>query len=301
MTQAGPRNSILDLFDPLKTPSRPPSPDSDKENASPRDREPTLTAYFNRTYSKQDTKASLSPKLTRRLIDVGDATVDNISSAVRKTWNGGDREVRLNDNEQLPQHEIRLPSPRTPLADIPPEHCPQLIARQKVYRREELRLSAPPLPIVRITPAPEDTSLSTSSNRAEIHSQVSAITPPVPSFVEPSSTAHLAPSSTPSLLLGIPPPRSASPSEDVTLSSEPQITAEQSASFSCMDVGSFDLLNAQMDIGSGSGLGMDSDLFFNLSGIESVFDKSLKTIEDRKRNEDKGNISNYAHYTLRAI
>jgi hypothetical protein len=68
-----------------------------------------------------------------------------------------------------------------------------------------------------------------------------------------------------------------------------------------MDAGSFDLLNAQMDIGSGSGLGMDSDLFLNLSGIESVFDKSLKTMEDRKRNEDKGNISNYAYYTLRAI
>ncbi|KAF6766589.1 hypothetical protein DFP72DRAFT_867066 [Ephemerocybe angulata] len=79
-----PRQSILSLFDPLASlqdPSTPPrndSPDSesDKENENPPPRtDLTLTTFFNRTYKPRH--SALKP-IRRRLIDVGDATVDNI-------------------------------------------------------------------------------------------------------------------------------------------------------------------------------------------------------------------------------
>ncbi|KAL0953296.1 hypothetical protein HGRIS_004546 [Hohenbuehelia grisea] len=78
-----PRESILALFDPLKQSSSPPKLGySDKENATPVRRrtsaakdEHTLTAFFSRTYKLQPENP---PVCRRRLVDIGDATVDEI-------------------------------------------------------------------------------------------------------------------------------------------------------------------------------------------------------------------------------
>ncbi|KAF5323430.1 hypothetical protein D9611_005731 [Ephemerocybe angulata] len=79
-----PRQSLLSLFDPLASlqdPSTPPRNDSpgsesDKENENPPPRtDLTLTTFFNRTYKPHH--SALKP-IRRRLIDVGDVTVDNI-------------------------------------------------------------------------------------------------------------------------------------------------------------------------------------------------------------------------------
>lgn len=78
-----PRQSILSMFDPLnQSTMQSLGDDSEKENATPiRAQKPadglTMTAFFNRTY--KPTLQPMQPTLTRRLVDVGDVTVDEFS------------------------------------------------------------------------------------------------------------------------------------------------------------------------------------------------------------------------------
>ncbi|TFK30830.1 hypothetical protein FA15DRAFT_662890 [Coprinopsis marcescibilis] len=161
MNNSRPRASILSLFDPLSAtpePSTPPrndSPtvDSDKENENPPKNELTLTTFFNRTYKPQH----LSPKpLRRRLIDVGDVTVD----AVETSWLGDDDDegdfqaswgLDDDENETLTFRQMAVsatpkwttPRPttstlvvsptagRTPLAELVLDHDPDATPRNK--------------------------------------------------------------------------------------------------------------------------------------------------------------------------
>lgn len=79
-----PRHSLLALFDPLAETNLPttpprndsPSAESDKENENPPRTDLTLTTFFNRTYKQPQSHDTIKP-LKRRLIDVGDITVEN--------------------------------------------------------------------------------------------------------------------------------------------------------------------------------------------------------------------------------
>ncbi|KAL4266703.1 hypothetical protein AB1N83_002842 [Pleurotus pulmonarius] len=76
-----PRQSILSMFDPLNQ-STSLDNDSEKENATPTRAQKsvdgmTMTAFFNRTY--KPTLQPMQPTFTRRLVDVGDVTVDEFS------------------------------------------------------------------------------------------------------------------------------------------------------------------------------------------------------------------------------
>lgn len=83
-----PRPSVLSLFDPLlatQEPSTPPrngtpEADSDKENSNPPRTDLTLTTFFNRTY-KPNHQLEVKP-LRRRLVDVGDVTVDDVDDCL---------------------------------------------------------------------------------------------------------------------------------------------------------------------------------------------------------------------------
>lgn len=84
MIQNRPRNSILSLFDPLNASpfereTNSSSPDSDKENANPTISSDPTTLFFNRAYKSSQSIPPKPSTLTHRLIDVGDATIDNIS------------------------------------------------------------------------------------------------------------------------------------------------------------------------------------------------------------------------------
>jgi hypothetical protein len=128
-----PRNSILHLFDPLARNA--PSPDSDKENSSP-----TRFNFFGLDHHDNPVK------LTRRLVDVGDITVQDNSVQ--------DDELDENDSSPLsfsvtatprPQLTTDDPSnstPRTPFTEIPVEHDTP-VARSKTYKRPPLPLSDP--------------------------------------------------------------------------------------------------------------------------------------------------------------
>ncbi|GLB35966.1 hypothetical protein LshimejAT787_0302540 [Lyophyllum shimeji] len=161
-----PRSSILHLFDPLASPAQSrdtPSPDSDKENSCP---------AFAEAFFDPAIKHSSPVVLKRRLVDVGDVTVDDPSTLAMLTEEeelDGSMCVDDNDTLTLPpfptvtparagvsQVEGRTPTNstvRTPLGELALDQDITPVARTKVYRRQ------PPLPSV-ITPASDDSSLS---------------------------------------------------------------------------------------------------------------------------------------------
>ncbi|KAG5647558.1 hypothetical protein DXG03_008911 [Asterophora parasitica] len=139
-----PRDSILDLFDPLvSVPLRDaPSPDSDKENASPAPQivDCSVTeAFFQRTL-----KQASPVVLKRRLVDVGDTTVDDPSMLAMLTEEDELDDSMCDDENDtltlpppLPKAAATPPksTPRTPLGEISFDRDITPIARTKVYRR----------------------------------------------------------------------------------------------------------------------------------------------------------------------
>ncbi|KAJ7651695.1 hypothetical protein DFH06DRAFT_551407 [Mycena polygramma] len=139
-----PRASILQLFDPLSARDAH-SPDSDKENSFPD------SDFFPQTYVQHASPV----RLTRRLVEVGDVTVDN----------GGDEDGGEEEEEEVEADEndtIGLPppasSPRTPLADVTfdRERTPM---RSKMYRRK-----AAAGELASSQPAPEDYAFASVIN-----------------------------------------------------------------------------------------------------------------------------------------
>lgn len=150
-----PRSSILVLFDPLSPPRDAPSPDSDKENS----------AHFTHK---------------RRLVDVGDVTIDDPSLLHDDHLLDDDLSFNDDENDTLtfrqmasatparlfPQSPPRS-NPRTPLADIALDHDSTPIARTKVYRRP---VPAAPsslsrvVDLIPVTVAPQDSPLASVIN-----------------------------------------------------------------------------------------------------------------------------------------
>ncbi|KAJ7926035.1 hypothetical protein B0H13DRAFT_1110338 [Mycena leptocephala] len=112
-----PRPSILQLFDPLSTRDAH-SPDSDKENSFPD------SDFFPQTHAQH----TIPVRLTRRLVEVGDVTVD-----IEGDDKDGDEEDEEDENDTIGLYPP--PSPRTPLGDVTfdRERTPM---RCKTYRRK---------------------------------------------------------------------------------------------------------------------------------------------------------------------
>lgn len=135
-----PRSSLLHLFDPLASPQRnAPSPDSDKENSSP--------SQF--SFYSPNSPGPVPVKLTHRLIDVGDITVQDHSIHLLLDDEPGNDE---NDSSTVScsatptprfQPITDAPSPRTPFAELPLQDDITPMARSKTYRRSPLPPSSP--------------------------------------------------------------------------------------------------------------------------------------------------------------
>ncbi|TFK36894.1 hypothetical protein BDQ12DRAFT_736632 [Crucibulum laeve] len=175
MVASRPRNSVLYLFDPLaddaECPSTPDPAESDKENSSP-PAHLSLSAFFTRTYKSSHTLNPAPHVPKRRLIDIGDMTIDDAS--FHEMF--GDTDDHDHDNDDLDDQyaceltseveddendtltfrdmakaatpnwkhkSISSPStpsssthPRTPLAELPIESDSTPTIRTKVYRRQ---------------------------------------------------------------------------------------------------------------------------------------------------------------------
>ncbi|KAJ7193359.1 hypothetical protein GGX14DRAFT_589276 [Mycena pura] len=112
MNANGPRPSILQLFDPLSSRDTH-SPDSDKENAAP-----VYSGFFPKPLYQHPSHAGV--RLTRRLVDVGDVTVqlDDVAECAdegRDEYEGGNDSEDDTVRQRLPSLP---PSPRTPLGDV---------------------------------------------------------------------------------------------------------------------------------------------------------------------------------------
>ncbi|KAG5654730.1 hypothetical protein H0H81_007486 [Sphagnurus paluster] len=185
-----PRESILDLFDPLASqpPSRDaPSPDSDKENSSPPlSHDASMTAAF----FKRTPKHASPVVLKRRLIDVGDVTVDDPSMLAMLTEEEELDESMCDDDDTLTLPTLPSKTPariaiindahsstvttRTPLGEISLEREITPMAQTKMYKRPPPTLHSTPSIII---PASTDVS--------SIDSVINAVNASDASFASP--------------------------------------------------------------------------------------------------------------------
>jgi hypothetical protein len=325
-----PRASVLELFDPLKTPAIPRnglnystgSSSSDKENVGP----PNL--YHNPDHSKElawdlffvsslPKRKHKSPvKLRWRLVDVGDATVDDIVLADLDRDGEGDDEGASTDSEvtlsPIAENDVETfhaadsipfdlattpkpPAPRPPLSEL--DLSVIRIPRKRPLKRSDL--PCPPLkkcvasnttPIGDV-PAAEcnfvnNVSSPTSVPPNNLHQTSgpsdAVITPSVGSDRSEPSSTDFVPSSTPLLLTTHSLPPSTSPLKEQRLSRPVRSEADKHASPSFhMELGdngtSFNLLDGRIEIASGIG---DSDSFVGES-TASISTKHGKFLIDR--------------------
>ncbi|KAG6899778.1 hypothetical protein C0993_006964 [Termitomyces sp. T159_Od127] len=196
-----PRSSILNLFDPLlsQDSSRDaPSPDSDKENCLDSD-----LSFFGRP-----SKAPSPVKLKRRLVDVGDITIDDPTTHPMLTEEDElDDSMCADDNDTMtfcipavtPARDTTVqkatPShacPRTPLAELSIDCDMTPIVRTKMYRRN------PPSAFTS-----SDTVLPASSEISSFASVIDAVTASGLSFAgcpRPSSDCELGNEDQPAIL-----------------------------------------------------------------------------------------------------
>lgn len=109
-----PRHSLLSLFDPLAAPQTPPSHfDEDKENFTP------FSALFTR--SNNHNPSTPVPPLKKRLVDVGDATLDDSSILDLLTEEQEPLSASVTCLETpVPPFQRRTPLARPPLGDANP-------------------------------------------------------------------------------------------------------------------------------------------------------------------------------------
>jgi hypothetical protein len=155
-TMNRPRPSVLQLFDPLSTRDVH-SPDSDKENSLPDD-------FFLQIHVKHPSPV----RLTRRLVEVGDITVDDRADHSDSDGEGGDEE----EDEDDTIGPYPAPTPRTPLGEVTfdREVTPM---RSKMYRRK-----ANISPRVTSNPAPDDyafASVINAVNASAFHAPPSVV------------------------------------------------------------------------------------------------------------------------------
>lgn len=159
MNATRPRHSVLSLFDPLVDEQRDASsPDSDKENSA---------SFFGRSF-----KPASPVVLKRRLVDVGDVTLDDASMLMMLTDEEELDDIEDDENDTLifrvptATPARSAPSPRTPLGEITLEDDTP-VARSKVYKRP-----------------PPSSSLS-STNDSSISSVINAVNASGISFASP--------------------------------------------------------------------------------------------------------------------
>ncbi|KAJ7040360.1 hypothetical protein C8F04DRAFT_1391837 [Mycena alexandri] len=251
-----PRPSVLQLFDPLTTRDAH-SPDSDKENTLPD------FDFFPQTWVQHPSPV----RLTRRLVEVGDVTVD----AAEDNENAAGEEED-DENDTVGIHP--LSSPRTPLGDVTfdRERTPM---RSKMYRRKaaagEMAVSnaatddyafasvmgavtasggtLDEAPLVVICP-PEDNHSSPASDTDILSASLATLSlaTPTGSLIADTTMAFPTPSeASPLLLLPIMPPPS-SESASTTSFNFDRSSADLQTSFALhmnmnSDDTSFDLLN----------------------------------------------------------
>ena len=232
-----PRESILDMFDPLNrqeppTPNRDElsmSPESDKENLESNMGE--LTAFFTRTYSSKMTQ--VPDRRMKRLIDVGEVTVimgeDGAGLGIPTGEGEGGKENADNervlgqlDIDATPRYEHKsfsmspddseTPMQRVPFQDITPETTP--VRRNRTFRRDENLTDSAIHLSPRTTPAPPSSPLASVINSINFGDDALALTEyelPQISISFPSrsagvhdlasSTADLIPSASSALLI----------------------------------------------------------------------------------------------------
>lgn len=222
-TMTRPRESILNLFDPLNLndPSTPKrelvpgtrSPDSDKENSEPTQvNAGEITAFFNRTYSRTLAPAHMKPM--KRLVDVGDLTValdeEDVNGGLGMVIEDDDDEkerqkATVNDLEvgdiprpeqilQVSSDDMETPMQRAPFADITPEATP--IPPKRTYRHEGGDFPSPRTVTQQspgITRAPPGSPLASIINAInfagpDIHTSTSGAHVPQISVSSPGST-----------------------------------------------------------------------------------------------------------------
>lgn len=116
-----PRHSVLDMFDPLTSITSPSrdvsSPDSDKENSSPSEANNcTMTNFFGRSY-----KQAHEPPVTfkRRLIDIGDMTIDDVSMLDMLTEEEGPSEGENEEENQTAMFLLPVGTPSRLVSKAP--------------------------------------------------------------------------------------------------------------------------------------------------------------------------------------
>lgn len=272
-----PRDSILNLFDPLfsaqpSTPPSCPSPElgSDKENAPAGDSPITLTKFFNRTYTRYKAQ-SPHPLPKGRLIDFSDPNVSYDSSS--DIDDDCDDDVPQEERAPVMQHEAgdaQGTPQRRPLADIalgdnssspmsiPQKGGPAAAAGALFGSPSSFRLARP-------TPAPSSSPLA---------SVINAINGTTPS--SSSSTPHIA--VTPAAAPPSPSPTRRQLRPGATLGVSPDLDArrvsvdlQQSLSVH-FDESSFDLLKDKILFPENDSLGdleMDLDLGEGALGLKA--------------------------------
>ncbi|KAI0925684.1 hypothetical protein AcV5_008355 [Taiwanofungus camphoratus] len=196
MTTNKPRNSVLYLFDPLKspvTPRRDSSPDSgsDKENDAPPGE---FTVFFNRIYPSKNHAVLKTPE--GRLIDFSDTTMDD-------AW-ATDEAIEIEPNEDMNhpegspcvsqgRSETRLQTPsmsRIPLADIDLEKTPRShpIRIPPRLRQDIEKLPDDSIPASHVTAAPSSSPLAEVINAINLSAMtISAAEPSTPTTLCGSS------------------------------------------------------------------------------------------------------------------
>ncbi|KAJ7786573.1 hypothetical protein B0H16DRAFT_1490919 [Mycena metata] len=276
-----PRPSVLQLFDPLTTRDAH-SPDSDKENTLPD------SDFFPQTWVQHPSPV----RLTRRLVEVGDVTVNTAEDDENV-----EAEEEDDENDTVGIHPPS--SPRTPLGDVTfdRERTPM---RSKMYRRKAaademvVQNAAPDAraftsvtdaatasggtlgetPFVVICP-PEDNHSSPASDTEILSASLATLSlaTPTGSLIADTTMAFPTPSeASPLHLLPVMPPPS-SESASTTSFNFDRSSADLQTSFALhmnmnSDDTSFDLLNDRISF---LGLG-DEESFDMAKGMHSVSD-----------------------------
>ncbi|KAF9040432.1 hypothetical protein BDZ89DRAFT_1129037 [Hymenopellis radicata] len=142
-----PRESILSLFDPLHDGAisddgeASDDYDSDKENSAPPAADMTMGTFFK---SFKPTATSQPVVLRKRLVDVGDVTVDESYLASVSEDDEDEDEFDDENNflpvEQTPRpaiiHGTLRPSPRTPFMELQSEHEATPVAAKRMLKRQ---------------------------------------------------------------------------------------------------------------------------------------------------------------------
>ncbi len=296
-TMSRPRESILSLFDPLHDGAvsddgdASDDYDSDKENSAPPAADMTMGTFFK---SFKPTATSQPVVLLRkRLVDVGDVTVDESYLASVSEDDEDEDEFDDENNildlvEQTPKpvfvHGTLRPSPRTPFMELQSEHEATPVAAKRMLKRQlfpqqkglsvaPAKPDGPPSSVVDFINA-EGVSFSDSKLPK---SPVPAITISSPDATPTTAEFPHSSETLPDDDLELPTPRAPKPLRSLTDRLSLDLQASFQLHFDSPEA-SFDLLNDKIsffghssrDFGSTSGDEEELDLYIRNSGNDGT-------------------------------